>query len=197
MSGPPGRRTLWLVRPPRMLAVAALVWLTVLVVQNSDAGIGIVGLFTWVFGAAAIAVVWMVRLVLFFVLRGHRPDVRMSRWFAVPPVVILCSLLIGLLDAPGGVLFRMRFAASEPALTREAEALISTGDRHDQSSRRIGLFTVARTSVFEGQVRFITTPCGVVDSCGVVYSPNGEPARMMEDRFTRLWNGWWHVFEGF
>jgi hypothetical protein len=46
-------------------------------------------------------------------------------------------------------------------------------------------------------VRFITTPCGVVDACGVVYAPFGPPSRWMEDQFTSLHGAWWHVFEGF
>ena len=109
----------------------------------------------------------------------------------------MSSLALGLVEAPRNPLFRIRFALSERALTREAQALLASGDRRETSSRRIGLFTIERLTVAEGQVRFITTSCGVVDSCGVVYAPTAPPVQWMEDRFAPLSNGWWHVYEGF
>jgi hypothetical protein len=182
--------------PPRILGGVALVWFVVLLVQSSDAGVGLLAVYTWLFGGAAIAVAWVIRLILFRVRRSGT-DRRLSRWFAVPPVLILSSLAIGLVEAPRSPLFRIRFALSERALTREARALLASGDRRETSSRRIGLFTIERLTVAEGQVRFITTSCGVVDSCGMVYSPTAQPVRWMEDQFTPLSNGWWHVYEGF
>lgn len=182
-------------RPPRILSVLAVAWLLLVLVQNSDAGVGIVGLFTMLYGGVAVGVVWIVRLVLFS--RGRRgSDRQFSRLFLVPPAALLLALTAGFLDAPRGALFRIRFALSEDALTREAQALLSRPGQPD-GPRRLGLFAVQRLTVHDGQVRFITTACGVVDSCGVVYSPNREPARWQEDTFTHLSGPWWHVYEGF
>jgi len=61
----------------------------------------------------------------------------------------------------------------------------------------VGFFFVQRTDIVEGQVRFITTSCVVIDSCGLVYSPLTEPRRWQEDVFTPLHGRWWHLMEGF
>jgi hypothetical protein len=178
-----------------VLTADSVVWLLVVLEPHSDAGAGLVALFTLLYGGAILAV-WVVRLVLFVRTRRSRPR-PLSKWFIVPPAAIVLSLVVALLLAPRNPLFRIRFALSEEAFTREARALLASGKRQELVARSIGLFRVERLTVSEGQARFITTSCGVVDSCGVVYSPDGEPARWMEDRFTPLSDGWWHVYEGF
>ena len=183
-------------RPPRILAILSIAWLLVVLVQNSDAGLGILGLFMLFYGGAALCTAWFIRLIVFALRRRRAPDRRFPRQFLVTPGALLLALTVGFLDAPRGPLFRMRFALSERALTSEAQALLA-GSKQADPPRRVGLFNVERLTVHDGQVRFITTPCGVVDSCGLVYSPNKEPSRWQEDSFTYLTGAWWHVFEGF
>jgi hypothetical protein len=96
---------------------------------------------------------------------------------------------------PENPLFRARFSLSRPALTAKAKEALKAGTIADD--QYIGLFHVEFASVYDGQVRFLTAGCGLLDSCGVVYSPSGPPTMRGEDRFRHLDGPWWHVNEGF
>ena len=182
----------------RLLAFAGGLWLLTLLVLASDAGVGIIGFFVLLYGGIGLAVGWA-----FFLgrsLRARRRDpervpVPTWRWYLVP-AILAAAVTLSVVDGPNNPLFKLRFRLSQAALTREAQRLLAAPEG-TPAPRRIGLFLVQRSNVVDGQVRFITTTCGVVDSCGVIYSPVADPKRWQEDRFTPLGNRWWHLFEGF
>lgn len=167
----------------RALTSFATLWLATTIVFYSDAGAGIVALFLCGAGGALLALGVLLRLVF-----------RRSGWVALG--MLLIGVAIAWWPPPSNPLFRVRFALSERALTERAVAALKASEETTESEW-IGWFHVRRVTVFDGQVRFITTPCGVVDSCGVVYAPSRPPTRYMEDAFTPLQGAWWHVFEGF
>ena len=113
------------------------------------------------------------------------------------PAYIATAVALGFTGGPRGPLFRARFSLSERALTREARRLLQSPPPVRIVPGRVGLFFVQRGDVVEGQVRFITTSCGMIDSCGLVYAPTSEPKRWQEDVFSPLGGRWWHLFEGF
>lgn len=185
-------------RPPRILAAAAIIWLLVLLILYSDAGVGITGLFMALFGGLGLALAWAIRLVLFLISRRRVPTTGSRAWWLVlPACLVSAAILGGWFEAPNNALFRWRFRASEEALSRHGRAVLASPAVTAKGTRRIGLFAVSRIDAHDGQVRFITTHCGVIDSCGVVHSPAGEPKRWQEDRFSHLTGPWWHVYEGF
>jgi hypothetical protein len=198
--------------PPRILSLLAVLWLIAVLVASSDTGVHVVSLVLFLYSAVLFGVLWLVRVgALVATRRGlARPAARRMGWWTVVPLSLLTGFAFGsmseLLPPARNPLLRLRFALSETALTHVAEALVSDrggtalapSEREGlRSRRRIGLFVVRRVDVVDRQVRFITTSCGVVDACGIVYSPGAEPRRWQEDRFTHLQGSWWHVYEGF
>jgi hypothetical protein len=189
-----------LARPPRILSILSVLWLAVIVIASSDTGTGLPTFFGFVFGALGLGVSWAARFWAFLVARRlvapSRPATPAS-WIVVPICVQAAIVLNFIGQPPHNPLFQLRFNLSEAALTRHAEALVADASHQSLEPRRIGLFLVARVEARDRQVRFITTSCGVVDSCGLVYSPDAEPRRWQEDRFRHLRGPWWHVYEGF
>jgi len=173
-------------------------WLAVIAVVYSDAGSGVFGMFVFLGGAVALTAAVIVQGLLSLLRRrGKISDARLrGRWQLAAPIGLAMALAMALQAGPRGPLFRLRFALSEHALEARARPLVA-GSFQSTTPEWIGLFRVGRIDAHEGQVRFITTPCGVVDACGLVYAPSGSPSRWMEDEFTPLRGAWWHVFEGF
>jgi hypothetical protein len=166
----------------------------------SNAGVGITGFFLLVYGGLALALAWVVRGLTFLLARRRRSSTlqRGLGWWIVVPLCLLIAVLLGArYEPPHNPLFRLRFGLSESALTRQAERFLATSPDESSGRRRIGLFVVTRIQARDGQVRFITTSCGVVDACGLVYSRTDEPKRWQEDTFSHLRGPWWHVYEGF
>ena len=182
----------------RLYEVVTVLWLAAMFVIYSDAGSGIIGMFTFEGGVIALGGAMIVHLLLrLLARRGAGGEWRVSRRSQlVAPIALAAAIAMAALSGPRSPLFRLRFALSERAFETRARALVTTTFQ-SSTPEWIGLFRVQRLQVYEGQVRFITTPCGVLDSCGVVYAPSGSPSRWMEDQFTSLHGAWWHVFEGF
>jgi hypothetical protein len=165
----------------------------------SDSGVGILGVFMLLFGGVGLAACWIIRRVLFTVARRTTAVGAQGMWWAVLPacLVTIAVLAVGY-EPPANALFQWRFDASERALTGEATAVLATATLQASARPRwIGFFSVKRIEAHDDQVRFITTDCGVVDACGLIYSPSGPPTAWMEDRFRHLRGSWWHVYEGF
>jgi hypothetical protein len=188
-----------LARPPRILSMVAALWLLWILEAYSDTGVGITGLFALMYGGGALALAWVVRGGVFFLVRRRSAEAPRAawRWWITVPVALAIACAIFPFEGPRNPLFQLRFRFSKTALTRYAERLLAASSTESSNPRRVGLFRAIRTEAHDRQVRFITTPCGVIDACGLVYSPFGEPRRWQEDRFSRLDGPWWHVYEGF
>ena len=182
----------------RLFVLLTGLWLAVMLVIFSDAGSGIVGLFLFIGGVVALGGAVIVQVLQRrLARRGTVPPPRASgRWTLAAPIALTLALLMAASAGPHNPLFRLRFAMSQSAFEARARAL-GTAPFQSTQPEWIGWFRVERIVAGEGNVRFITTPCGVVDACGVVYAPSGFPKLWMEDRFTPLQGAWWHVFEGF
>lgn len=173
----------------RALRYACGFWLALCAYVNSDTGVSLFGLFAQLAGALVVAALVVLALSL-----GWRPRVGGA---LVPKVVAGLAVLVAvLLPPPRSPFFHARFAASRAALRDVSRALLA-GNGELSSPRWIGLYRVERAGVVDGQVRFITTACGLVDACGLVFAPSGPPAPWQEDVFTPLGDGWWRVHEGF
>lgn len=175
-----------------------IIWLLWIVVLASDAGVGVVHLYSLIYGGLAIGIVWLV--MLFVMWRSSKPNATpwpaRVRWMLATPALLLLGSISEFVPQPS-LLFKLRFRLSQEALEREAKRTLDDGERVVLFGRRVGLFAVHNLSMYDGQVRFITTNCGIVDACGVVYSPNAPPTRVSEDQFVHLRGPWWHVYQGF
>jgi hypothetical protein len=183
----------------RTLSIAGFLWVVALAWLSSDSGVGITGFFLFVYGGLALAIWWLVRRLRVMGARRRTPDAGSPSWrqWLVTPACLALGLAVNVLEGPNNPLFVARFRISEAALTREARRLLQTPETGKFEPRRIGLFVVERAGVVDGQVRFITATCGMIDSCGVVYSPVTAPKRWGEDSFAPLSGRWWHLYERF
>lgn len=186
-----------LARPPRLLLGMTAAWLLAVLFYYSNAGVGIEGLFVFIYGGGALVLLLVIRLACFVdATRRLRVPRRWASWIAAAACLGLAVVTAGC-EGRRSPLFKLRFRASEGALAEQARLMATDPRQRPSAPVRIGLFTVDRVDVVDGQVRFITSPCGVIDSCGLVYVPSGSPRRFQEDRFSHIKGRWWHLYEGF
>lgn len=110
------------------------------------------------------------------------------------PILAAALLLIYLSSqSPLNPLFRLRFAASQTALTRVAREL--EGGVTPAGPIRAGLFKARYVTVNSPEeVRLLTTDCGVVDQCGLAYRPRSRPTG---SRYAHVQGPWYLVYEPF
>ena len=170
---------------------AALIWSVVAIVAHSDAGVAFP---LWMLLFASLLVIgigWLLALaVATFTARPPdrtRGDVLRS-WLRVPLPILVTLALIWL-----SVPLRVRLFLSGPALQQSAAYLSrQPPPRFQDGPPWVGLFRVREFSQFGGELRFLTSSCGFVDNCGLVFSPNGPPPNRGEDTFEHLYAEWWH-----
>src|SRR5262245_54723424 len=164
----------WLKRPPRILVGVSLLWLAAIIVAFSDAGVPFP---TWLALSGALVglgLVWIVRLAIaFLTVRAGRRLIwqQWPYWICTPAI-----LLAGLLLAASPMLLAARVYLSANSLTNSVSL-------DSKENRWIGLFYVREFSQFDKELRFLTNECGLLDMCGIVFSPNGRPPNRGEDSF--------------
>jgi hypothetical protein len=176
----------WFEKPPRILLGLAVAWLVAFIVLFSDAGVPFPA---WIVVAAAlvmIAAVWFARLIAAFATKtGDRRPIRIHlRYWILIPAILVGALVLG----GSSTLLTARVYFSSSALTQSKVA----GGADD---RWIGLFHVRESSQVDNERRFLTNECGVVDTCGIIYSPDVPPKNRGEDSFTPLYGPWWHWYQ--
>jgi hypothetical protein len=162
------------------------VWLAIVAVAHSDAGVAFNLWMMLVLAMCALTGWWLVRTVLSLLMSRVEPESWRSRLWV--PVAVALGVLLAATDAP----LRLRLSLSDGALRAGGPALSGWHPRSFGDSRRVGLFFVREYSEFGREMRFLTSSCGLVDQCGVVYSPDGRPPNRGEDSFTHLYGSWWH-----
>jgi hypothetical protein len=117
---------------------------------------------------------------------------RYWRWW----IVVSATIVLGFVLSAALPLLSLRVYLSTGALRESPPVLsaLSQADLYNQG-RWVGLFHVTEFSQFGPELRFITNECGLVDNCGIVYSPDGPPPRRGEDSFTHLFGPWWHWYQ--
>jgi len=184
----------WIERPPRLLTAITVLWFALVVFTFSDAGVPFP---TWL-GVSAFSVALsascIVRLLIAF-SQGRREGMdwlrRHSRWC----VSTLALLVSGFILAATSPLLSARIYFSQEVLRQSGPALsaIPQADLFTEG-RQVGLFRVREFSQFESELRFLTNECGLVDFCGIVFSPDGPPPNRGEDSFSHLYGPWWHWY---
>ena len=175
---------------------ACLVWVVYLLLFGSDAGVPFFPvLIAVVLGGAAVILLWVLRVALHVVVTRHARERRHIRRLVAAPFV----LLAGLAFVSSGAAFWVRFMMSRSLLNgyvQTAAPVIASGSF--VPGVRVGLFWLRDAEVLpQGVVRMITTDCGVVDTCGLVYSPTGAPPRVGEDVYDSLGGPWYHWYRRF
>ena len=183
----------------RVVSVATVtafaLWTAYLVLLGSDAGVPffpVLIVLGW--GGVAVVVLWVLRMILHLAVTRHAPEQRRVRRLVAEPLVPLLCLAFVL----SGAAFWVRFMLSRSSLNSYVAASSKATPGSFRPALRVGLFWLRETEVLpQGAVRMITTECGVVDTCGVVYSPTGSPPVIGEDVYDSLGGPWYHWYRRF
>jgi hypothetical protein len=181
----------WTTRLARLETAATALWLTAVVVTTSDTGIPF-PVFMVLFGVLVLLAIWWFArgVILLTAWKGSQPGLWLA-WLRGPVMVAA-----GILLASTPWLLAVRLSMSSSSLLREAPALSAiSAETLRQSGPWVGLFRVREFAQFGPERRFITNECGLVDTCGLVYSPGGTPSHRGEDSFTHLYGPWWHLYQ--
>jgi hypothetical protein len=159
-------------------------WLLAVVVTHSDAGVPF-PIWMVLFVAGLVVGLWcLARTVWAFA--GAREARRRG-------LLLSSMVLLGILTAAIPWPLAIRLALSASSLRRDGPAAAAQDD--GRVNAWIGLFHVREAARFGDELRFLTSECGLVDQCGIVYSPAGRPPRRGEDTFTHIYGAWWHWYQ--
>ena len=178
-----------------VVATASGIWSVALLIDITDAGLGVDGFILLFFGFLFGSVVWLLLLIGRWILRFRvKPKPQTSRLtllvMLLTPVFLLSPYIV---DGTrlGTLLMGARFKVSRASLMNYVKQAQSGQVRAgEHKPKRVGLFWVYRTEVEREKVWLITSDCGL-DECGFVYSPHQKPPVRYEDNYVRFLNGWW------
>lgn len=169
---------------------AAIVWSVVAIVAHSDTGVAFPLWMLLAGGLLVIIVGWLLAMA-FAALTTRPPDGRgdvIKSWIRLPWPIVVTFVLLWL-----AVPLRTRLFLSGPALQQSAEFLSQLPpSRFHERPLWVGLFRVREFRQVDDELRFLTSSCGLVDNCGLVFSPSGPPRNRGEDTFQHIYGDWWH-----
>jgi hypothetical protein len=180
--------------PPRIAAVLAIAWLIVVAWAQSDAGVPFPRWMALTGIGVALLGWWLLRFVVAAVVGRRNPGILFAHAMAWAVIPVAAAGAIGVGNT--FVLLRGRVWLSSRAFVKSAAALerIPADDLRTRP-QRIGLFWVQEFQRADSELRFITTECGLVDTCGLIYSPAAAPVNRGEDSFLHLFGDWWHLHQ--
>lgn len=179
--------------PPRVAAAFAVAWFVVVTIAQSDAGVPF-PIFLTIVASGVLIVSWWAARLAWAVGLGWRadPSTGVCGWPIWSIVPVALALGIAASASTGPLALRVRLGGA--ALLRAAPSLEAVAAADLQASpARVGLFRVRELVRSGTELRFMTSECGLVDTCGVVYAPDGPPPHRGEDTLTHLYGPWWHV----
>lgn len=181
-------------RVPRGASLIAVLWLLGVTIVFSNTGVAWPLWMAFFLAGVILAGWWLLRFAIVAAarLRTRRRIRDLSRlWIVVPLCVVLGAGL-----TTSNLLLMVRVYLSAGALVASAPALAVAPDLElFERPRRVGLFRVREFTQFDRELRFKTSECGLVDTCGIVYSPGGPPPNRGEDSFYHLYGPWWHWYQ--
>jgi hypothetical protein len=114
----------------------------------------------------------------------------MAVWL-IEPSIFLFVLACSKTELP----MRVRFSLNETALTAYARTVQANNVPFSSTPTTVGSFTIRQTEKqSNGAVRMMLGPCGLLDACGFVYSPNTTPKPTGED-FYRPFRSNWYLWQ--
>jgi hypothetical protein len=171
------------------LRVAACVWAPLALWAGSSIAQSLLEVLMIAAGLYFFGVASAILLVRAFVLRWTRPSTSDWRSRAATAAVLLMAVVPVLLDDCFGLTWHARFRASEAAL--ETFARNTKPGSFERGPRWIGLTRVVQIDTVGPAVRFLIGDCDI-NECGLVFSPDGEPARKGKGWYQHFTGPWWH-----
>jgi hypothetical protein len=172
------------------LALAAG-WLVYLLEPLSSTGLD----FSFCAGAFLITALAGLTTLALLLLRRPVSRVGLVAWLGFPLGAAALLLLFLSSQSPLNPLFRLRFELSRTAL--DAAAREALAQRPSATPTWVGLFPVHRVDVFSGEVRLMSSACGVVDECGLLHRTGPLPPGRAKTRLQHLAGPWYHLYAVF
>jgi hypothetical protein len=184
--------------PPRSRAsgiarLAAAAWSLAVLVLHSNAGVAFPA-WMLLFGTGLILLAWCAGGTLVAVVSAWRRDEDGAVAASLRAWLPSLAWIAGSVAAVASWLpLMVRLFFGGPALTYSAAWLEQLTAEHLEAARpRVGSFPVREFARYGSELRFLTSECGLVDRCGLVFSPGGRPPNRGEDSFVPLYGFWWH-----
>jgi hypothetical protein len=178
----------WLARAAR---AAAIIWAVTVIVAHSDTGVGF-PLWMALFAATIVLALWWALGLSIAGARASKEGGSTAdavRAWAPVPVLMLTTFLLLWSNLP----LKARLFLGGPALAQSAGWFATLPPGYVYEKRpRVGSFRVREFTQFGDELRFLTSECGLLDNCGLVFSPSGRPPNRGEDSFEHLYGYWWH-----
>ena len=177
----------------------AVGWFLLLCYFLSDGGPSFLDYVFYVFGGLSLMLMIVISLAfLFLYLKTN--GLQLQTWYGQtwlgllrrPVIYLLIFSFLGYLIIDYPASFIVRFKLSQQALENFAEH--PTLDHDPSTFQWVGLFPLREVYVTGSAVRIIVTRCNVLDDCGFVFSPDGEPPILGEDHYIKIpfAKGWYH-----
>ena len=170
------------------LVALTTTWFLSALVSLSDAGLNLLASVIHFCAAVALAAGWVFCLITS--RKGSHSRSALISLITLPAA----TLIVYAVAPPPNLLFRLRFLASRPTLAATADAALVAPPADLQ---HVALFAIDHVEIYDGQVLFITTACGLTDQCGIAYSPTRTPRSNDRNRFASLGGPWYHVHQRF
>jgi len=184
-------------RLPQIFCALAIVWCVIVVVTFSDAGVPFPTWLVVAFSGLGLLVCSVIGLGVTYAL-ARRETSGWTRRNLRPWVFTFAVIIAGIALANTSQLLSIRLFLSARALQQSGPVLGTVPQEIlYERGRWVGLFRVREFSQFGSELRFITNDCGLLDNCGIVFSPDGPPPHRGEDSFAHLYGPWWHWYQSF
>ena len=141
----------------------------------------------------ALALYWMVRLLLRFILIRAVKDPTLRFWqqgwrWVIPPILAGLTLLICVAEVP----FHLSFALSRPAMERLALEVTTTPPPY--CDRHVGLYSATEITSIPDGMRFIVRGSGFISRGGFAWSPH-PPIDAWPCKYSHYSGNWYLVLE--
>jgi hypothetical protein len=179
------------------LITLSISWILLLCYFLSDGVPSILDLFFYNFGLILLAITFSVLPFLYLERKGFRVKSLFALFHRPIIYVVLLSFLCGYLLNFYSVPFEIRFRLSQQAL--ENFAMHPVLNNNYSKVRWVGLFPLREFDRVGTAVGVIVSKCYIIDDCGFMYSPDGEPQKDIRDNYLRIpfaksWYYWHRKF---
>jgi hypothetical protein len=177
----------------RGLIILSVCWLLFLLIPLSSTGLGFPAYVVTLGVTMALAFIASLAITL-------TPDPitrpRLMALLVYPLAAVALSALFLTSQSPVNPLFRLRFQLSQAALEAAASSALSSP--RQPTPTWVGLFPMRRIDVSPGgEVRFISEGCGIIDECGLLYTPGSIPTGRSKTKAKAIGGPWYHLYSVF
>jgi hypothetical protein len=184
----------------RFTLLFCILWIFFCMIAFSNAGSNVLLSVLALYIVGGWGISWLIRLFVAWRRKAKHLESKLHRvywrYWSLEPVAIIIPLVL----AVSGVFSSIRFALSEPALSRYVADVragkVDLAFEFSHPSRQVGLYCVTFTDLLpDGTVRMITSSHGLMDKAGFANSPQQSLPKQAENSYQHIRQHWWYWYE--